>query len=84
MTDLIDRLIAWVSELLNPRGAHRYRTGNPRPVRTTPHHPAAAGVPPLPSHRSPYGLPSALDGTETAAVRPYLLAHPPYELEAAA
>jgi hypothetical protein len=74
MTDLIGRLVAWVNLLFCPRGAHR-RTG-PRPEPSfTPFspRPAAAGVP-LPSHRSPYGLPSVLDGAGTVAVRPYVTA----------
>lgn len=74
MTDLIDRLIAWVSTLLTPRGTHR-RTRPavallvptaPPPARTT-----------LPTHRSPYGMDAdaPLDGTATRSVRPYLTAH---------
>ncbi|MGC9439012.1 hypothetical protein [Streptomyces sp. WG5] len=83
MTDPIGRLVTWVSLLLSPRGTHR-RT-SPRPgACPAPHRPAAADVVPLPSHRSPYGLPSVLDGAETAAVRPYVPAGAPYELEAAA
>ncbi|MFJ6074366.1 hypothetical protein ACIQFU_26640 [Streptomyces sp. NPDC093065] len=66
-----------------PRGTHR-RTG-PRPdARTATPPPSATGTIPLPSHRSPYGLPTVLDGTETVAVRPYLLASALYELEAVA
>lgn len=83
MTEPIGRLITWVSLLLKPRGAHR-RTGTRPAARPAPPHPAAIGVTPLPSHRSPYGLPTTLDGAETAAVRPYLLAGALYELEAAA
>ncbi|MFI8948178.1 hypothetical protein ACIGO6_16910 [Streptomyces sp. NPDC053750] len=83
MTDLIGRLITWVSLLLNPQGTHR-RTG-PRPTaRPAPPHPTPTGMAPLPAHRSSYGLPTPLDGAETAAVRPYVLLHTPYELEAAA
>ncbi|MDT0613760.1 hypothetical protein [Streptomyces lancefieldiae] len=86
MTDLIGRLLARLRLTPVPRGAH-HRT-SPRPaVRTAPPTPSAAGVmplPALPAHRSPYGLPTTLDGTETVAVRPYLLAGAPGELEAAA
>lgn len=72
MTDPIGRLVAWLSLLLSPRGAHR-RTG-PRPVPAVAPpsaRRAVAGVP-LPSHRSPYGLHTLLDGAETVAVRPYV------------
>ncbi|MGI5196354.1 hypothetical protein ACQEVY_22345 [Streptomyces sp. CA-288835] len=76
MTDLIGRLIAWVSLLLNPRGAHR-RVARRRPHPTAPEVPTA---PPLaraelPTHRSPYGLDTPHDGTATVAVRPYVTAH---------
>ncbi|MET9774784.1 hypothetical protein ABZ023_11050 [Streptomyces sp. NPDC006367] len=83
MTGALCRFFMWLSPLLRPGGTHR-RTGF-RPTVAT-----AAGNPPipddaaLPSHRSPYGLPTVLDGTETAAVRPYVLAPAPYKLEAAA
>ncbi|WP_317633485.1 hypothetical protein [Streptomyces sp. HUAS TT20] len=30
---------------------------------------------PLPRHRSPYGLDTPLDATDTRAVRPYVTAH---------
>ncbi|MFE0800744.1 hypothetical protein [Streptomyces sp. NPDC058812] len=83
MTEPIGRLITWVSLLLKPRGAH-HRTGPRRAALPTPHHPAAIGVVPLPSYRSPYGLPFVLDGAETAAVRPYVRASVLQELEAAA
>jgi hypothetical protein len=76
MTDLIGRLIAWVSLLLNPGGAHRHVAHH----RT---HPTASVVPTtpllspaeLPAHRSPYGLDAPYDGTATVAVRPYVTAH---------
>ncbi|MGC9494968.1 hypothetical protein [Streptomyces sp. WG7] len=82
MTDLIGRLVARL--MPESRGTH-HRTSRPRPAaRTAPPHPDSTGVDPLPSHRSPYSLPTTLDGTETVAVRPYLLAGAPYELEVAA
>lgn len=31
--------------------------------------------PPLPAHRSPYGLDEVFDGAQTVAVRPYLAVH---------
>ncbi|MFE1247142.1 hypothetical protein [Streptomyces sp. NPDC058735] len=37
---------------------------------------SAPPTPPLPRHRSPYGLPTPLDGTASALVRPYLDRHP--------
>ncbi|WP_399886215.1 hypothetical protein ACGH7X_17135 [Streptomyces sp. BBFR51] len=83
MTDLIGRLLARLGLMPKPRGTHR-RT-SPRPAtRTAPPPPSATGVVPLPSHRSPYGLPTAIDGAETVAIRPYLLTYALYELEAAA
>ncbi|GAA2599451.1 MULTISPECIES: hypothetical protein [Streptomyces] len=83
MPYLIGRLVTWVSLLLNPRGTHR-RTRPRPPAHPAPPCPAAISALPLPSHRSPYGLPTVLDGTETAAVRPYLLTRALYELQAAA
>ncbi|WP_121747634.1 hypothetical protein [Streptomyces sp. E2N166] len=83
MTDLIGRLVTWVSLLLNPRGSHR-RTGARLAVRTAPHQQATTSVIPLPSHRSPYGLPTPLDGAATVAVRPYVAASPLFAWEAAA
>ncbi|WP_078606531.1 hypothetical protein [Streptomyces violaceorubidus] len=83
MTEPVGRLVTWVSLLLKPRGAHR-RTRPRPPPRPPLLNPAVIRSLPLPSHRSPYGLPTILDGTETAAVRPYLLTHAPYELQAAA
>ncbi|MEU3896271.1 hypothetical protein [Streptomyces sp. NPDC045251] len=84
MTDPIGRLITWVSLFLRPRGVHR-RNAPPPAFLSAPHPPAAATAAiHLPTHRSPYGLPTTLDGTETVAVRPYVLLPTPYELEAAA
>ncbi|MEU7471869.1 hypothetical protein AB0A94_25665 [Streptomyces sp. NPDC044984] len=74
MTDPIGRLITWVSVLLHPRGMHR-RTGPHAVLGPTPSAPPPAVTRrSLPSHRSPYGLPSVLDGAETVAVRPYVTA----------
>ncbi|WP_186778395.1 hypothetical protein [Streptomyces salinarius] len=83
MTEPIGRLVTWVSLLLSPRGAHR-RTRPQPAAHPAPTHPAVTRSVPLPSHRSPYGLPTVLDGTETAAVRPYLLTHALYAPQAAA
>ena len=68
MTDLIRRLMAWVSLLFIPRGAHLVRPARPVP------HPCPRAVK-LPAHRSPYSLDTPLDGTATIAVRPYVTAH---------
>ncbi|MFI8088400.1 hypothetical protein ACIF9R_08770 [Streptomyces sp. NPDC086080] len=74
MTDLIGRLLAWVDLLLNPGGAHR-RASSRAVFSSVPASPRPAATRPiLPSHRSPYGLPSVLDGAETVAVRPYVTA----------
>ena len=83
MTDLIGRLVAWVSLLLCPRGTHR-RTGSRPTPSLAPSFPlrAATGFP-LPSHRSPYGLITLLDGAETVAVRPYVATSWSYERQAA-
>ncbi|MFD3625669.1 hypothetical protein [Streptomyces sp. NPDC058698] len=74
MTDLIGRLVTGVSVLFRPRGAHRRTTHRPAllalPARERP----AATCFPLPSHRSPYGLPYVLDGAQTVTVRPYVTA----------
>ncbi|MFF0107734.1 hypothetical protein [Streptomyces hirsutus] len=84
MTDLIGCLIAWVRALFDPPGAHR-RTG-PRPAArpTAPSSPVRrAPRSPLPSHRSPYGLPTLLDGAGTTAARPYVVAYWHHEGRAA-
>ncbi|MFI6937604.1 hypothetical protein [Streptomyces sp. NPDC050287] len=73
MHDLIRRTLEWVRLLFAPgtgkrRRPHRY--SYPRLHLTVVRNPSA----PLPRHRSPYGLPTPLDGTESALVRPYLAA----------
>ncbi|XKK58689.1 hypothetical protein HFP71_21000 [Streptomyces sp. ARC32] len=83
MTEPLGRLVTWVSLLLKPRGTHRH-TGPHPASRTAPPPPPATDTVPLPSHRSPYGLPTTLDGTQTVAVRPYLLLGALYAPEAAA
>lgn len=73
MTDLIRRLVTWVSLLLK-------RPAAPRPM------PPPSGVrpvalprpltPPLPAHRSPYAQDDTpLDASTARSVRPYLTAH---------
>ncbi|WP_331450524.1 hypothetical protein [Streptomyces prasinus] len=83
MTDLVGRLLAWRRALLDPPGV--YRRTRPRPERPTAPPPPAfrAPHPPLPSHRSPYGLPTLLDGAGTTAARPYVVAYWHHEGRAA-
>ncbi|MPY52128.1 hypothetical protein [Streptomyces acidicola] len=72
MTDLIGRVIVWVSLLLTGHEPHAKPPSRPTPA-TLP----LARVTPLPAHRSPYGLDDSepLDGAATRAVRPYVIAH---------
>ncbi|MEV5316735.1 hypothetical protein AB0K92_03510 [Streptomyces sp. NPDC052687] len=87
MTDLIRRLLLRVNPFDRPRGRHR-RDGLPPHLA---YGPPMQPEPPLPAHRSPYGLPTPLDGAATVAVRPYLCLHEqrrlrrerPMEVEAA-
>jgi hypothetical protein len=72
MTDLIGRLLIWAGFLPKPRGRHRSATLGPRPELAAP--PPTLDTS-LPSHRSPYGLDTPLDGAATIAVRPYVTAH---------
>lgn len=85
MTDLIRRLAAWLGLPLFPRGAHRAGAAL-RPVLPPPSEWDAG--PPLPAHRSPYGLDTPLDPGAARSVRPYLptsyWAHGLEGLEAAA
>ena len=72
MHDLIRRTLEWLRLLFAPG------TGRRRRPRRHPH-PSLCLTPvrtsaPLPRHRSPYGLPTPLDGTASALVRPYLAA----------
>jgi hypothetical protein len=78
MHDLIRRLAAWL-RLLLASGTGKRRAGAPSATRrpSPPHSIALPHLthPPLPLHRSPYGLHLPLDGTECRLVRPYLTAH---------
>ncbi|MER6010290.1 hypothetical protein [Streptomyces bluensis] len=86
MHDLIPRTLQWLRLLFAPGTGKRRR----RPHRHSFPHlhvtlvrcPSASQPQPshLPRHRSPYGLPAPLDGSDSALVRPYLLA---YEQESA-
>ncbi|UIX32345.1 hypothetical protein [Streptomyces sp. GQFP] len=75
MHDLFRRTLHWVSLLFAPG------TGRRRRVRRHPHlcvditavrRPSAPPPLYLPRHRSPYGLVTFLDGTDSVLVRPYL------------
>jgi hypothetical protein len=68
--DLIPRTLQWLRLLLPPGTGKRRR--HPFPHVTLVDGPTAP--PPLPRHRSPYGLPTLLDGNASALVRPYLAA----------
>ncbi|MEV0638460.1 hypothetical protein AB0I77_26670 [Streptomyces sp. NPDC050619] len=71
MRNLIRRTARWLGLLLAP-GTGTHRAGGPFTHRPDKPHPTAVS---LPLHRSPYGLPTDLDGTDSALVRPYLTAH---------
>ncbi|MDX3455711.1 hypothetical protein PV396_27865 [Streptomyces sp. ME02-8801-2C] len=76
MYDLIRRTLHWVRLFFVPG------TGKRRRIHHRPHlcvhitavrrSPSAPPPPHLPSHRSPYGLVTFLDGTDSVLVRPYL------------
>ncbi|MFI5681626.1 hypothetical protein [Streptomyces cellulosae] len=72
MHDLIRRTLEWLRLLFAPgTGKRRRPRRHPYPsLYLAPVRPAI----PLPRHRSPYGLPAPLDGTDSALVRPYLAA----------
>lgn len=59
----------------SPLRARHRQTAPPSqsPLLQPPPHPRTP-LRPLPRHRSPYGLPTTLDGTASALVRPYLAA----------
>ncbi|RPE41661.1 hypothetical protein EDD90_4752 [Streptomyces sp. Ag109_O5-1] len=79
MHDLIPRALQWLRLLFAPGTGKRRR----RPHRPPFPHlhltllrcPLTAERPHLPSHRSPYGLATLLDGAESALARPYLTTH---------
>ncbi|MFE9097872.1 hypothetical protein [Streptomyces sp. NPDC007264] len=77
MRNLIHRAAHRLGLLFAP-GTGTHRAG-PRPIHRSPVPRCTAPAmtrhlapPPLPPHRSPYGLGLALDGAESALVRPYL------------
>ncbi|MFJ9585363.1 hypothetical protein [Streptomyces acidicola] len=74
MHDLIRRTLEWLRLFLAPgTGKRRRPHRHPLPL-LTPVRPSTPQPSPLPHHRSPYGLPTPLDGTASALVRPYLTA----------
>ncbi|MDX2932936.1 hypothetical protein [Streptomyces ipomoeae] len=73
MTDLIRRLATRPGLLSKPHGRHRASSPGSRPTLAVPPPPAPGTS--LPTHRSPYGLATPLDGAATVAVRPYVTAH---------
>ncbi|GAA4316691.1 hypothetical protein GCM10023086_39300 [Streptomyces venetus] len=77
MHDLIPRALQWLRLLFGPGTGKRRRCHHcsPRLHLTPVRRPSASQLPHLPRHRSPYGLPTPLDGTASALVRPYLAAH---------
>ncbi len=78
MHDLIRRTLEWLRLLFAPGTGKRrrpHRHPYPRLHLTVVRRPSAPLPPHLPRHRSPYGLPGPLDGTDSALVRPYLAAH---------
>ncbi|MCT9140976.1 hypothetical protein N4G67_18370 [Streptomyces violarus] len=80
MHDLIPRALEWLRLLFAPGTGKRRRC---RPRRHFFPHvhltfvscPSAPQPAHLPRPRSPYGLPTPLDGSASALVRPYLAAH---------
>ncbi|MFJ9566816.1 hypothetical protein ACIRQQ_43120 [Streptomyces fuscichromogenes] len=72
MHDLIPRALCQLRLLLAPGTGKRRRRPHRPPF---PHIHLTAEPPHLPSHRSPYGLATPLDGAEAALVRPYLTTH---------
>ncbi|MGW7541334.1 hypothetical protein ACWGKQ_09465 [Streptomyces sp. NPDC054770] len=78
MHDLIPRALQWLRLLFAPgtgkRRRRAHRPSFPHLHLTLARCPLSAEPSPLPSHRSPYGLVTFLDGTDSALVRPYLTA----------
>ncbi|MFB6844819.1 hypothetical protein ACFCXS_08160 [Streptomyces sp. NPDC056373] len=73
MRNLIRRTAHWLGFLLTPgTGKHRRTPHQPHPTAVRHITPPPAY---LPHPRSPYGLPTPLDGADSRLVRPYLLAH---------
>ncbi|MDH6630446.1 hypothetical protein M2271_008306 [Streptomyces sp. LBL] len=77
MHDLIRRTLQWLRLLFAPGTGKRrrpHRHTYPCLHLTVVRRLSAALPPHLPRHRSPYGLHTPLDGTDSVLVRPYLAA----------
>ena len=72
---IIHAMVRCILDLLAPGTGTRRASAHPLLKPPTPapdsSHPLAV---PLPTHRSPYGLPLPLDGRAAALVRPYVVA----------
>ncbi|MFD8811180.1 hypothetical protein ACFV23_06765 [Streptomyces sp. NPDC059627] len=79
MHDLIPRALQRLRLLFAPGPGKRRRRPHRPPFPhlhlTLVRCPLSAEPPHLPNHRSPYGLATLLDGTDSALVRPHLTAH---------
>ncbi|WP_405880704.1 hypothetical protein OG762_20210 [Streptomyces sp. NBC_01136] len=78
MHDLIRRTLEWLRLLFGPGTGKRRRTHRHPHLClhfTAVRHPFTPLSPHLPRHRSPYGLFTPFDATDSALVRPYLAAH---------
>ncbi|MFJ9901365.1 hypothetical protein ACIRVK_00405 [Streptomyces sp. NPDC101152] len=72
---IIHAMVRCILDLFAPGTGTRRASAHPAqkapaPAPDSPHPPAV----PLPTHRSPYGLPVALDGRAATLVRPYVVA----------
>ncbi|MEW2396696.1 hypothetical protein [Streptomyces sp. NPDC046862] len=76
MHDLIRRTLEWLRLLFGPGTGKRRRPHHHLHLcvhLTVVRRPSTPPPPHLPLHRSPYGLVTPLDGTDSALVRPYLV-----------
>ncbi|ANP48374.1 hypothetical protein J2Z21_005962 [Streptomyces griseochromogenes] len=72
---IIHALLRWALGLFVPGTGRRRAESRPAAVPAPAHRPEAprTAAPWPPTHRSPYGLDTPLDGSANAIVRPYLL-----------
>ena len=75
MHDLIPRALQWLRLLLAPGTGKRRRARAHRHPLPCVHITVVRPLTALPRPRSPYGIHVPLDGSASALVRPYLLAH---------
>lgn len=72
---IIHAMARWILGVLAPgTGTRRASTRLAAPTPARAPEAARSKAAPLPTHRSPYGLPVLLDGRATAPIRPYVLA----------